>query len=295
MDLSLWKRISGFIGLDCYPNLPCPYCKKTELQLEKDSLQTKPISQETLLTSSKKYKLEHKNKRNTLKSKQQTLSQSDGFWLPLFDAISVVYQDLTHPLNGEAYLMTAFLTCQSCLKHVSASGVLLKPQNPFDKNKVKSDHIKIEHFSPTIPIFPLSPNIPKPICDELIDAFKHFHFDPPSSASKLRRAIEQFCNEMQVEGSNLNRKVQSLAKFYPEEASYLEPLKLVGNEGTHGSGVEELDLLYSFQIFQFVLELYDRKQRFDALQDTYKKLAEKMGSNKLQLEHKKSLPSAVKQ
>ena len=286
MDLEVWKRISGFTALDNYPVLPCPHCNKLALELETESLQVRAIKEQTLLAASRKYRAEKQNKEAAFKQKQDAISKSDGFWLPVLGTVATLYLDHVDPINGAPFLFNGFFTCSSCEQSVTASGVLLEPRQGLNNSQPKVKQIKVEHFSPTVPIFPLSANTPKPIGEELFDAFKHFHFDPPSSASKLRRAIEKFCEDMQVEGGNLNRKVQNLAETHPEEASYLEPLKLIGNEGTHGSDVAELDLLHAFQMFQFVLELYDRKARFTELQQTYQVLANKVGKDKLQLEFK---------
>jgi len=288
MDIELWKRISGFADLDSYPKLPCPHCNKLALKLDKESIQTRPTSEKSLLLSSRKFRSEKETRRVKLEASQEVISKSDGFWLPLIGAIATVYSDHIDPINGDTYLFNSFFSCSECKKSTTASGVLLESSNSFDTKAKKTKQIKIDHFSPTVPIFPLSINTPKEISEELFAAFKHFHFDPPSSASKLRRAIEKFCKDMKVEGSNLNRMIQNLAKTRPEEASYLEPLKLVGNEGTHKSDVTELDLLYAFQMFQFVLELYDRNARFDELKDVYDKLALRFGKDKLQLEHKQA-------
>ncbi|MCK8118505.1 DUF4145 domain-containing protein [Pseudoalteromonas sp. 2CM37A] len=293
MDIELWKRISGFANLDNYPKLPCPHCNKLALKLDKESIQTRPTSEKSLLLSSRKFRSEKETRRVELEASQEVISKSDGFWLPLIGAIATVYSDHIDPINGDTYLFNSFLSCSECKKSTTASGVLLESSNSFDTKAKKTKQIKIDHFSPTVPIFPLSINTPKEISEELFDAFKHFHFDPPSSASKLRRAIEKFCKDMKVEGSNLNRMIQNLAKTRPEEASYLEPLKLVGNEGTHKSDVTELDLLYAFQMFQFVLELYDRNARFDELKDVYDKLALRFGKDKLQLEHKQAAPEVL--
>jgi hypothetical protein len=285
MDLAVWKRISSFTALDSYPLLPCPHCNKVALQLDQDSIQLRAIKEHALLTASRKYRDEKQTKKTSLQQRHEAIGKSDGFWLPLLGVIATTYLDVIDPVNGNPSLFNGFFTCSDCGEYVTASGVLLEPKKWLNDSTPQAKQIKVEHFSPTVPIFPLSANTPKPIGEELFDAFKHFHFDPPSSASKLRRAIEKFCDDLQIEDGhlNLNRKIQILAKIHPEEASYLEPLKLIGNEGTHGSDVSELDLLYAFQMFQFVLELYDRKARFDSLNDTYQKLADKVGRNKLQL------------
>lgn len=292
MDLTLWKRISGFTELNSYPLLPCPHCNRVALQIDSDSIQFRAIKQNTLLGSSRKYRSEKQNKKQDLEKKQETINKADGFWLPVLGSLYITYIDSIDPIHGSSFLFNCFFTCGSCSESVTAAGVLLESHNGANDSSRK---IKVEHFSPTVPMFPLSANTPNQISEELFDAFKHFHFDPPSSASKLRRAIENFCNDLKVEGNNLNRKIQNLSKLHPQEASYLEPLKLIGNEGAHGSDVDELDLLYAFQMFQFVLELYDRQARFDSLQETYQKLASKLGKHKLQLENNHSSFAELKE
>ena len=74
--------------------------------------------------------------------------------------------------------------------------------------------------------------------------------------------------------------IKSLERTHPEEAKYLDALRLIGNEGTHGSDVAELDLLYAFQVFEFVLELYDRNARYNELNHVYDKLASKYEKKK---------------
>lgn len=286
MDLNLWKGISDFVAIDKYPTLPCPHCNQHSLILDRDSIQTRVAPEKVLLDANRKYRGEKQKQQQSSQKNLETIRKSNGTWLPVIAAVFSVYQDSVAAINGTPFLFSGFFKCSECKHHVSATGIYLKPAKGLGDVE-KTPYIKVDNFSPTVPIFPLSSNTPKVIGEELFDAFKHFHFDPPSSASKLRRAIEKFCDDMQVDGSNLNRKVQNLAKTHPEEAAYLEPLKLVGNEGTHGSNVEELDLLYAFQMFQFVLELYDRKARFESLQETYDKLANKVGRERLQLTHKK--------
>ncbi len=286
MNIKLWKGITSFTKIDDYPSLPCPYCREVNLELDKSEIQLKPVSKELLTRESRIYQNENEIKQFKQIKADETIQKMDGFWLPLLLTITANYSDYVDPINGETNFFNGFFNCSKCKNSASVSGVLLKANQGINDKKIPCEMIKIEHISPTIQIFPISENVPKNISRELMDSFKHFHFDPLSSASKLRRAIEQFCDDQKIEGTNLNRKVQNLAKSYPEEAAYLEPLKLIGNEGTHGTNVNELDLLYAFQMFQFVLELYDRKARFIELQNAYEALAEKVGRNKLQLEHK---------
>lgn len=286
MDIEAWSKLIGFVELQRLPSLPCPYCHKTELQLDHNSVSSREIPKKTL-EESRKYQKEKEIFENSQKALSEKSKSNESGIIQLFSILTLASKEFNNPLNGSPSILNCFFACQSCKQSVSASGIALKSEKVFNNDGEEASlYIKFEHFYPSLVIFPISQYVPKLISDELLDAFKYFHFDPPSSAAKLRRAIERFCDDQGLEGNNLNRKVQNLAKTYPQEAMYLEALKLVGNEGTHGTNVDELDLLYSFQIFKFVLELYDRDARFKALDEMYHKLAEKVGRERLQLEYK---------
>jgi hypothetical protein len=280
MNINAWKSIISFVELEKYPLLPCPYCLETALEIDESSIQKRPIAEKILEQSSRKFKTAKATKKAVFDKQIETLRNGEGFWLKMFASLGLAYQDMIDPLNGKQYQFNCFFSCNKCCESTNATGVLLEPLKLSEQSIVKPSIIKIEHFSPTIPMIPLSINIPDNIKVELIDAFKHFHFDTLSSASKLRRAIEQFCINMEAKGHDLNQRICNLKQRYPEEAEYLEALKLIGNEGTHSHNVTEIDLLHAFEIVQFVLEVYDRKARYHATQVNYELLANKFGKDK---------------
>tara|TARA_R110000772_G_C13309004_1_gene439694 strand:- start:10539 stop:11423 length:885 start_codon:yes stop_codon:yes gene_type:complete len=293
MNINLWKEIVSFTELKKYPQLPCPHCLDIKLTLDETSIQKRTISEEILKKNNRKFR-EQKNV-NVQKNKNQIeqLSQGDGFWLKLLAVAGSTYMDLIDPFNGKQFLFNSFFTCENCNASVTATGIYLQPLKLSEQAPEKSPMIKIDHFSPTIPMIEISKNVPSDIHTELNDAFKHFHFDPLSAASKLRRAIEQFCVDFQLKGKNLHQKICSLKEKYPEEAEYLEALKLIGNEGTHDHDVSEIDLLHAFEIVQFVLEIYDRKARYKETQSNYEQLVSKFDEVKIQLRIPKLVKSQV--
>lgn len=280
MNINTWKSIISFTELKKYPLITCPYCLETALKIDESSINKRPIPEKILERSSRKFKTEKAAKKAIYEQKLESLSNGDGFWLKMFASLGLTYQDMIDPLNGKQYQFNCFFTCEKCNENTNATGIFLQPLKLSEQSKVKPSIIKIEHFSPTIPMIPLSIHIPDNIKVELADAFKHFHFDTLSSASKLRRAIEQFCINMEAKGRDLNQRICNLKQRYPEEAEYLEALKLIGNEGTHSHDVTEIDLLHAFEIVQFVLEVYDRKARYLATQTNYELLASKFGKDK---------------
>ncbi|TOL40633.1 hypothetical protein CGH98_24360, partial [Vibrio parahaemolyticus] len=63
-----------------------------------------------------------------------------------------------------------------------------------------------------------------------------------------------------------------MAKEFPQEARWLESLKLVGNEATHADRVSEDDLLDSYKVFEVVLDIFRRKQLDPEIDSTVLKL-----------------------
>lgn len=283
MNINTWKGIINFTSIDKYPLLPCPYCSQQQLALDTTSIQKRPIPEKLLAASSKKFKSIKAMKEVKADENFQRFREKDNLFFSILAGIGNVYQEMIDPLNGEHYQFCGFFNCNACQQSVTCSGVYLQANKVTEKSVTQKPVIKVDHFSPTIPMIPVSIHVPEQINLELVDAFKHFHFDPLSSASKLRRAIEQFCIDFKVKGRNLHQKICSLKDRYPEEAEYLEALKLIGNEGTHDHDVSEIDLLHAFEIMQFVLDIYDRKARYKATQTNYEQLVSKYGKDKMTL------------
>lgn len=277
MDIEVWEKIISFVDKNHYPTLPCPYCYETSLKIDESSFQSRKISPAVAEQYSRKYKEERQKPTEEL---DKAIRSNEDYGekhplLALFVIGASVYNAYQSPANSPIYQQVCFLKCSSCGESVSASGLLIK----HDKNNVSKELIKFDHFSPTVPIITISKHVPDNIKSELNDSFKHFHFDPPSAAAKLRRAIEKFCQDNNAKGNNLHRMIESLRSTRPEEAEYLLSLKLVGNEGTHSDGVDEADLLHAYKLFQFVLEFYDRKARFQETKQDHDKINQKFLGN----------------
>lgn len=281
MNEKIWKSIAGFVPLSKYPVLPCPYCHKVALSLDTATVQTRSLPAKYKAMAGRHYQDVDKAKQarmnQTMVNTKEAL-ESDSM-LGFILGLGTVAAEYTADVESMAHSI-AFLQCQQCSGAVSAVG-LAKVFTPKSSQKIKREgELKFEYFTPPIPMMPLSPNVPEDIQSEIRDAFKHYHFDPPSAASKLRRAIEKFCKDSKAEGASLHHQISSLKKTLPLEAQYLEALKLVGNEGTHSDGVNEDDLLLAFEVIQYVLEHYDRKKRFEETLDHYKKIKEKFDKSK---------------
>ena len=275
-----WMAINEFVAVGQYPALPCPYCAGS-VSIDEASLSVRPLPDVYKKRACRHYVDPEKVKQDRLaKSTEMVSGATDthpAFGL-LVGVFVVASEFATDEMDVEQCV--AFLQCSKCAGAVSATGLVKTYSSLKQDKQPKPTEVKFENFSPIIPMMRVSDHVPVGILAELNDSFKHYHFDPCSAASKLRRAIEQFCEDMGVAGGNLHHKISSLRKTHPEEADYLEALKLIGNEGTHSDGVEELDLLQAYRIFQYVLELYDRRARYKATLADYQEITNKFTKEK---------------
>jgi hypothetical protein len=167
---------------------------------------------------------------------------------------------------------TSFFHCHGCGQDVSATGSAVIPKSTAAGQQIR---LKVEYFSPTVPMFPLQAWMPASVKAELLRAFNYFHFDLTASGAKIRRAIEQFCAELGFDDGILHKRIQQMEAAYPTEAKWLGSVKWLGNEATHSGNIDEADLLHSFEILEESLEIFRRKARFGPLQEASRKLDEK--------------------
>lgn len=282
MNTQLWKSIINFVELDKYPKLPCPYCNQIELAIDKQSVQTRPISDnyENSATS-RHYQAVMKERKIEDEKNTKQLGQAfeENVVLGTLMGIGTILTKIMSP-DYDFNKFIAFMSCASCGDSVSING-LAQIHQPIDPKKPQRPTLyKVEHFSTPIPLFPLDKAVPAKVQLELLSAFHHFHIDTNSSASKLRRAIEKFCKELGAKTDNLNNNIQALTKLYPLESELLHTLRLVGNEGTHSDGVNEDDLLTAFRIFEEVLTVFRRKEILAELKESQKVLNDKFKKEK---------------
>lgn len=282
MKEEIWKSIAEFVKVSKYPHLPCPYCGVEHLGLDAKSLQVRPLPDSYKEVASRHFKDLEAEKLKSLSEKGAAVK--DVFetqpLLGFLIGLGAVATELQADIENMAQSI-AFFQCGGCQASVSAVGLAKVYRARTGEQPKQETEVKFEYFTPSIPMIPLSKHLPREIKVELLDAFKHYHFDPPSAASKLRRAIEKFCQSQGAKGTNLHRQIDSLKATLPLEAQYLEALKLVGNEGTHSNGVDEGDLLLAFKVIQYVLEFFDRKKRFEETMPDYEKIQEKFNSQLL--------------
>jgi len=282
MNIDDWKAVTRFVALDKYPLLPCPYCHQIDLEFDESSIQSHPVSKNYEIVASRHYKLE--NERNQQKTEKnikmaKDMIQSNSF-VGFIGVVGLTLVESSKP-NYHFCKFVAFMRCNWCNDNVAVMGLVQEhTKKPGDKKQLHPLY-KIEHFSIPITMFQIHDYIPTSILTELYGAFSFFHIDTNSSAHKLRRAMEKFCEELNAKGNNLNRQINSLKNTeFSIEADLLDTLRLVGNEGTHSDGVDEDDLLAAFSIFEEVLTVFRRIGKLKELQVSKKALTTKFDAKK---------------
>ncbi len=203
--------------------------------------------------------------------------------LGVLGAVGLIVNEVIKP-NYHFCKFTAFMVCGHCGDNVAVTGLSQEHKKKTVNESQLPALFKVDHFSVPIPMFNIHSLVPVSIQFELLGAFSYFHVDTSSSANKLRRAIEKFCSELGMEGSNLGRQIEQLKRSHPVEAGLLNTLRLVGNEGTHSDGVHEDDLLMAFDIVEEVLTIFPRLDKLKQLEKPQAILSEKFDKKKSQTE-----------
>jgi hypothetical protein len=282
-----WKSILGFVALDKYPNLPCPYCHQESLNIDENSIVSRKVSENYKKIASRHFHLAQNKQQESMLEKNKLMKdmwESDSL-IGIFGAAAVFINEVVKP-SYHFCKFTAFMTCASCNDNIAVIGLSQEHTKKTPNEKQLPSIYKLEQFSIPVPMFEINPAVPSSIHLELLGAFNYFHIDTNSSASKLRRAIEKFCNELGMKPNTLARQIKELETKYPIEASFLNTLRLVGNEGTHSDNVNEDDLLLAFYIVEEVLAIFPRLAKLERLKTPQAKLEDKFDKKKARTDAK---------
>jgi len=293
MNTEKWKSILGFVALEKYPNLPCSYCHQDSLNIDQSSIVSRKVSDNYKKIASRHFHLENnkKKQRDTEQAEFVEKMLGSDSVLGYMGAAVLTYREVIKP-SYHFCKFTAFMTCASCQDNVAVIGLSQEHTKKTLNEKQLPPLYKIEQFSIPVPMFAISSTVPALIHFELLGAFSYFHIDTNVSASKLRRVIEKYCGELGMKPNSLARQISELATKYPTEASFLNTLRLVGNEGTHSDNVNEDDLLLAFDIVEEVLAIFPRLAKLERLKAPQAKLEDKFDKRKARtgskaLEHEK--------
>lgn len=227
------------VPIALYPCLPCPYCNSTTLIIDEDSVSMRRLSGIALESYINKFQFP------SLKE----VESNESAWVKVLYGLV----DFVDSLSCEPSQFIAYFKCKTCSESVSSIGLAKKPQKI---DSICQAEIKVESFSPPLPMFPLASTTPSSVNAELLASFNSFHSDTCSSGNRLRRAMEKLCKELGYCERNLHRTIEAMSEKYPKQAELLIALKLVGNEASHSDGVDEQDLLDSYQVIEVVLDVF---------------------------------------
>lgn len=264
MIRAIWEQVLDFASLPRYPKLPCPYCSNGTIALDQKSFTSKIVY---------KYREANANipaDEDKFDAARKTFEESKI--LGVLVGIATVLEES----RWSRAKFCCFFKCESCGKDVSATGtarmmtLAIHPAAPPEEPR-----IKVEYFSPSVPLFQVSKNLPAAIKLDLLQSFSHFHSDTTASGAKLRKTIEKLCEDLKMEGNNLHRQLEHMKVQYPKEAALLHRLKLLGNEAVHANSVAKADLLDAFEVLEFVLGIYDRQLAQSKAEELSERIAKK--------------------
>lgn len=260
MNRNIWEKIIGFSSIQAYPKLPCPYCFDEALSIDIDSIHYRKSTCSSTAALIQK--------ENASKIEAISFIAQRSIFLGVLAGIGALA--LNTPKEPAKFI--CFYNCRSCGGDVSATGTSQYPTGTPNTNSNNVPTIKVEYFSPPLPIFNVSATVPDAVRNEVLQSFNHFHSDISSSGAKLRRSVEKLCATLGFQERNLHLSISAMEKQFPEEANFLHSLKLLGNEATHADSVHEQDLLDAFEVLDFVLGVYDRIEAKKLIDEKAQKL-----------------------
>ncbi len=255
LEKSLWLGLTDFTPLNSYPALPCPFCRSKQLKPNLDSILYRSLSKNAV-------------QEYISRLPQKGYGDFNGGGFDILLALTDAYFKIKDLVEYGFQQFTCFFDCSMCKESVSALGVA---KVPVDGSPEKIS-IKAEFFNPPIHLFEIDTTTPSSVANELLSTFSYFYCDINSSGNKLRRALERFCTELGYSEKNLHRNIEAFTKDTPLEGSWLQSLKLVGNEATHADGVTAEDLLDALSVFEVVLDIFRRRKIDPEMSETVKRL-----------------------
>lgn len=132
--------------------------------------------------------------------------------------------------------------------------------------------IKIRYCQPVVPAFAIPEETPDGIKKGLGVAFSHVFSDASACGNALRSVVERILDDRGVRKTEiknhrrrflaLHRRIELLEVQQPEFAEYLEAIKWIGNDASHGSGVNFDEIYAALEIIENVVtRLYSREAR----------------------------------
>lgn len=120
--------------------------------------------------------------------------------------------------------------------------------------------------------FPLGPEVPTPIAEQIKKAAELYWMDCEAAANKLRQATEALLTDQRVKRTVINKNNQRVElslhsrileyeKKSPDLAKILLAVKWIGNAGSHVGSIKQKDVLDGFDMMEHALDEIYRKTR----------------------------------
>jgi hypothetical protein len=216
------------------PQWPCPSCKAGVLTLTPGSLQQKS-------------------------TKSSFLHQGEDWWGPEYIEL----------------LFTAWATCSNnlCNETFALSGRGGVEQVPDeDYNSSYEDYFRPLHCHPTLELIRLPANCPEHVEKALKAAFALYWVDRPSSAGRIRVALERLLDHLGIAAHtstggylSLDKRIDTFSQNDPANGPQMMALKWLGNVGSHTIDIQTDDLLSAFEVLEHLMsELIEKKSAYIA-------------------------------
>lgn len=169
-------------------------------------------------------------------------------------------EDWWGPENVE-YSFTAWAYCKSCGEKVALAGTGGVEQEYDEHGDVDYLNLfQLRYCHPTLQLIQLPKMCPPTIDVALQASFGLYWSDRPSSAGRIRVALERLLDHLGVSSTTpaggfvkLDKRIDDFSKGDPVNGAQLMALKWLGNLGSHTADVDRQDLLSAFEVMEHVL------------------------------------------
>lgn len=219
----------GYITEHGCPDWPCPMCKTGVLVLEAGSLKSEAM-------------------------KASMKDSAEDWWGPEQVVLS----------------FTAWATCSNskCGERFALSGKGgVEEDWEADTPNRFYEVFTLRHCHPTLEIISVSENCPWPVREALLAAYKLYWVDAPSTAGRIRVAVERLLDHFGIPNKtpkggylSLDARIDAFMKGDVANGANLMALKWLGNVGAHTVDVNVEDILSAFELLEHTLsEVIDKK------------------------------------
>lgn len=246
LDRTLWAEVFQRNGI---PRFPCPNCKKGRLLLQPDSLMVVE---------------------------------------PEFSKVACRSDDWEPGWEDERFVLVLKCDEGACGEYVTSIGDTTTIDDVGDDGEwYVISVLRPKAMFPAPPLINIEAETPADVAREIRQSFSLFWNDLDAAANRLRVSVERlldyFSVPYQATGKDgkinrldLNGRIAVFGKTTPEHTETLTALRMIGNLGSHGSGVVREAFFDALEVYEDCLQdlVGTRKQR---LADLKKKLIDAKG------------------